>query len=189
MANTSFLDFNTQTSINSGDYVVGYNAAGTGEIRVPINVGLNTSNNTLSIVGSLSASSFLGVSYKTEFNYLAPAGTYVPLFTVPAGYRFACDSITFTIDNVVGTFGAGTAPTISVISGTVYSAAARLQGRIFGSGNHNVGSYFKSANAQPSDDFRTAAAGSTVSVVVQVANAGTSFSVLSGAVIVAGFLY
>ena len=189
MANSSFLDFNTQTSINSGDYVVGYNAAGTGEIRVPINVGLNTSNNTLSIVGTLSASSFLSVSYKTELNFLAAAGTYVPLFTVPAGYRFACDSITCTLDNVVGTYVTGTAPTISVISGTVYSVGVKLQGRPFGTTNLNAGSYFKSSNATAADDFKTAAAGSTVSVVVQVANSGTSFTVLSGAVIVAGFLY
>jgi len=189
MANTSFLDFNSQNAINSGDYLVGYNAAGTGEIRVPINVGLRTANNTLSVAGSLSASSFIGVSYKTEFNYLAAQNTYVSLFTVPNGYRFAIESLTCTIDNAVGTYTSGTAPTISVISGTVYSTLVRLQSRTFGTANYSSGSYIKSSAANTTDDFKTAPAGSVISVINNVGNNLTSYTVLSGAVIVSGFLY
>jgi len=189
MANTSFLDFNSQNAINSGDYLVGYNAAGTGEIRVPINVGVRTSNNTLSVVGSLSASSFIGVSYKTEFNYLAAQNTFVSLFTVPNGYRFAVDSITCTIDNAVGTYTSGTSPTISVISGTVYSTGVRLQSRTFGTTTLYTGSYIKSTAANTTDDFKTAAAGSIISVINNVGNNLTSYTVLSGVVIISGFLY
>lgn len=189
MANTSFLDFNSQNAINSGDYLVGYNAAGTGEIRVPINVGLRTANNTLSVVGSLSALNFINVSYKTEYNYLAAANTYVSLFTVPNGYRFAVESLTCTIDNAVGTYTTGTAPTISVISGTVYSTGVRLTSRSFGTTTINTGTYIKSSGATSADDYKTAASGNVISVINNVVNNGTSYTVLSGTVIVSGYLY
>ena len=192
MANVTFKDFSSQTNILSGTNLVGYDPTGSYEVRIPVNFDISTSGNNFTVNGSISASNMINVSYKTPFNYLSPANTYTTLFTVPQGYKFVIESLICTIEDVAGTISSGSNPVIAAVnSNAAYNTSFRMLSRSLG-----IVTPIPDTFARASSDadlgnpgVKTASSGQPVNVMVQSTAGSNTYTVLSGYVIVSGYLY
>jgi hypothetical protein len=149
------------------------------------------------------SSSFLRTHTITSgtVDYLAAAGTYTTIGSVPAGFRFVPHDLVFTIDSVTGSSAAGdTMPTFRVLN--TNSVVAPPSEPSLANQITNSVTPFSNANTLSVNQWgrssivtsraTTAAGGDTLYLRVSGAYAkgiGGTYTALNGKVILTGYLY